>query len=86
MKTTETVKTVTYENGTRISTVERVVTRADDCEQLGNLYFRLSDIYRRLDTCGTDAERAALEADKAVILADIETYAGYLNGYETITE
>lgn len=86
MKTTETVKTVTYENGTRISTVERVVTRADDCEQLGNLYFRLSDIYRRLDTCGTDAERAALEADKAVILADIEIYAGYLNGYETITE
>ncbi|MBQ7982260.1 MAG: hypothetical protein IJ302_01720 [Clostridia bacterium] len=82
MKTTETVKTVTYENGTRISTVERVVTRADDCEQLGNLYFRLSDIYRRLDACGTDAERAALEADKAVILTEIETYVGYLNGYE----
>lgn len=86
MKTTETVKAVTYENGTRISTVERVVTRADDAEQLGNLYFRLSDIYRRLDSCETDTERAALEADKAVILAEIETYAGYLNGYETITE
>ena len=85
MKTTETVKTVTYENGTRISTVERVVTRADDAEQLGNLYFRLSDIYRRLDNCTDENERAALETDKAAILAEAETYTGYLNGYENIT-
>lgn len=40
MNTMETVKNVAYENGTRISTVERVVTRADDAEQLGNLYRR----------------------------------------------
>lgn len=82
MKITETVKTVTYEKGTRISTVERVITRADDAEQLGNLYFRLSDIYRRLDNCTDETECTALEADKAAILAEIETYAGYLNGYE----
>ena len=48
MNTMETVKNVAYGNGTRISTVERVVTRADDAEQLGNLYFRLSGVYRQL--------------------------------------
>lgn len=82
MNTMETVKNVAYENGTRISTVERVVTRADDAEQLGNLYFRLSGVYRQLGICTDAAEHDALEADKAVILAEIGTYVGYLNGYE----
>lgn len=82
MNTMETVKTVAYENGARISTIERVATRADDAEQLGNLYFRLSGVYRQLENCTDAAERDALEADKAVILAEIGTYVGYLNGYE----
>ena len=82
MNTMETVKNVAYENGTRISTVEKVVTRADDSEQLGNLYFRLSGVYRQLENCTDAAEHDALEADKAVILAEIGTYVGYLNGYE----
>ena len=82
MNTMETVKNVAYENGTRISTVERVVTRADDAEQLGNLYFRLSGVYRQLESCTDAAEHDALEADKAVILTEIGTYVGYLNGYE----
>ena len=82
MNTMETVKNVAYGNGTRISTVERVVTRADDAEQLGNLYFRLSGVYRQLENCTDAAEHDALEADKAVILAEIGTYVGYLNGYE----
>ena len=82
MNTMETVKTVAYENGTRISTVERVVTRADDAEQLGNLYFRLSGVYRQLENCTDAAERDALETDRSKIAAQITEYLGYLNGYE----
>ena len=46
------------------------------------LYFRLSGVYRQLESCTDAAEHDALEADKAVILAEIGTYVGYLNGYE----
>lgn len=35
-----------------------------------------------LGICTDAAEHDALEADKAVILAEIGTYVGYLNGYE----
>lgn len=82
MKITETVKTVTYEKGTRISTVERVITRADDAEQLGNLYFRLSDIYRRLDDEGiADSEKLTLKLDLGKVEEEIKEYIGYLEGY-----
>jgi len=82
MNTNETVKNVVYENDTRISTVERVNTRADDAQQIGNLYFQLADVYRRIENCETAVDRAALEADKESILADIDTYIRYLMGYE----
>ena len=82
MKPVETVKNVVYTNGVRVSTVERIVTRANDCEELGNLYFRLSDIYRRLEAEGiADEERDALNLDLAEILAKIAEYRGYLDGY-----
>ncbi len=88
MPNNETVKNVTYAGTTRVATVERTVTRSEDLEQLGNLYFRLSDIYRRIDAAvkpGTD-ELVALNADKARIQSEIETYKGYLAGYENTQE
>ena len=85
--TTETVKNVTYSGGSRIATVEQTCTRADDAEKLGNLYFRLSDLYRRIDAnpAPSENELTALNKDLEVVLADIETYKGYLAGYETAT-
>lgn len=83
MRPVETIKNVAYGKGVRVSTVERVVTRADDCEEIGNLYFRLSDIYRRLDMEGiTEAERETLMSDRADLIAKITEYHGYLEGYD----
>ncbi len=79
---TETIRTVTYENGSRVAVIEQKISRADDCEELGNLYFRLCDIYRRLEEAEDAAERDALEADRVKITAEIERYRGYLDGYE----
>lgn len=83
MKITETVKAVTYSDGKRIATVERTASRADDAEKLGDLYFRLSDVYRRKQDCTDENELAALEADRAKISAEIAEYTGYLDGYES---
>lgn len=77
----ETIKTVTYENGSRVAVIEQKISRADDCEELGNLYFRLCDIYRRLEDVTDENERAALEADRVKIAKEIERYRGYLEGY-----
>lgn len=83
MKITETVKAVTYSGGKRVATVERTASRADDAEKLGDLYFRLSDVYRRKQDCTDENELAALDADRAKISAEIAEYTGYLNGYES---
>lgn len=79
----ETVKSIEYTAGRRVATVEQVVSRADDCEEMGNLYFRLSDLYRRLDNLedGMDNERAALIGDIADVRSRIAEYEGYLRGY-----
>lgn len=82
MKIAETVKNVTYTNGTRIATVEQTVSRSDDAEKLGSLYFRLSDIYRRLDDEGiAESERLALKLDLEKVEEEIKEYIGYLTGY-----
>ena len=82
MRPVESVKNVAYGKGVRVATVERTVTFADDCEELGNLYFRLSDISRRLETEGIEeAEKKNLAADRKEILAKIAEYRGYLDGY-----
>ena len=79
MRPVETIKNVAYGKGVRVSTVDR----ADDCEEIGNLYFRLSDIYRRLETEGiTEAERETLMSDRADLTAKIMEYRGYLEGYD----
>ena len=82
MSITDTVKTVTYTNGKRVTTIERTVSRADDAEKLGELYYRLSDIYRRKQDSADEDELAALETDRSKIAAQITEYLGYLNGYE----
>ncbi|MBO4931669.1 MAG: hypothetical protein J6I42_05750 [Clostridia bacterium] len=79
---TETIKAVTYEKGSRVAVIEQKISRADDCEELGNLYFRLCDIYRRLEETEDATERDALEVDRVKIAAEIERYRGYLEGYE----
>jgi hypothetical protein len=79
---TETIKAITYEKSSRVAVIEQKISRADDCEELGNLYFRLCDIYRRLEKIDDTAERDALEADRVKIAAEIERYRGYLDGYE----
>lgn len=79
---TETIKAITYEKGSRVAVIEQKISRADDCEELGNLYFRLSDIYRRLDMEGiAESEREALLSDRADLTAKIMEYRGYLEGY-----
>lgn len=77
----ETVKRVTYENGARVTTVEQVISRSDDCAKLGDLYYRMSDYYHRLDGEISDEERAAIEKDLVDVKAQIEVYSGYLDGY-----
>lgn len=81
MAIVETTKNVTYSGSNRIATIEQTITRADDCEKLGSLYYRLSDMYRRLGQEIPADERTALEADRVKILSEIETYTEYLNGY-----
>lgn len=83
MKPQETVTNVTYQNGKRVSTVTRTETRSDDAEMLGNYYYRLADIYRRLDIETDETALTALNADKNTILGQIEIYKTYLAGYDT---
>lgn len=81
-KINETIKNVTYNRGTRVATVEQVISRADDCAHVGELYFRMSDIYRRLDMEISDEERTALETDLVTLNEELTTYLDYLNGYD----
>lgn len=78
----ENVANVKYENGMRVSTIIRTETRAEDAESLGNCYFRLADVYRRLEAETDDVVLASLEADKVILLSQIETYKSYLSGYD----
>lgn len=78
---TEVIKTVEYTNGRRVATVEQVISRADDCEAMGDLYFRLSNLYRRLEDVINEAERAGISGEIADVRAEIARYAGYLDGY-----
>lgn len=82
MAVVETTKNVTYTNGSRVATIEQVISRADDCAHIGQLYYRLSDIYRRLEMEIPDTERVALEKDLKTVKSEIETYVGYLEGYD----
>lgn len=79
----ETVKSVTYAAGRRVATVEQVVSRAEDCEEMGNLYFRLSDLYRRLEDFGdgAESERTAILDDISAVREKIKEFDGYLKGY-----
>lgn len=77
----ETVMNVVYENGARVATVEQVNSRSDDCAEIGNLYYRLSDYYRRLEQGITDEEREAIHRDIAEVKEKIDVYIGYLAGY-----
>ncbi len=80
-KKNETVKGVSYNGGQRVAVVEQKVSRADDVAHLGELYFRMSDFYRRLDMEISDEERKLILADLAEVAAEIEEYRGYLDGY-----
>lgn len=83
MKITEKVKNVSYENGTRVATVEKIVSPSYDAEHLGSLYFRLSDIYRRLDNENiSEDEKTAIKADLTEVKAEIREYTEYLSGYK----
>lgn len=82
MKKNETIKDIRYDAGSRIATVEQVVTKADDYAEVGNLYFRLSDLYRRLEADIDEGELAALEKDMATVRLELEKYLGYLEGYD----
>lgn len=82
MKITETVKNVSYTNGRRIATIEQNISRSDDCEHIGTLYYRLSDIYRRMDNNDISTEeQEALEKDIIAVKEELNTYLGYLSGY-----
>lgn len=78
----ESIKDITYKNGARVTTVEKVITKADDCAEIGNLYYRLSDLYHRSNADITDEERAVIEKETAEIKAKIVEFAKYLDGYE----
>lgn len=82
MNTSTEVKSVEYKNRMRIATLTQTVSRADDCEELGNLYFRLSDIYRRLEAEEGADMQTALLADRDAVLLQIQTFTGYLAGYD----
>lgn len=81
--TAETTKKVEFAGHQRTATVERVITRADDCAHIGELFFRLSDIYRRLDMAEgvSDIERTELLKELGAVTAEIDEYRGYLGGY-----
>ena len=78
----ETIKDITYKNGARVTTVEQVVSRADDCVKLGELYYRMADYYRRIEQDITDEEREIISKDLGEVKAQISVYLGYLEGYE----
>lgn len=82
MKKNETIKDIRYDAGSRIATVEQVVTKADDYAEVGNLYFRLSDLYRRLEADIDEGERTALEKDLTAVRLELDKYLGYLEGYD----
>lgn len=77
----ETIKKVSYENGTRVAMLEQVISRADDCSKIGELYFRMSDLYRRAEEEITEEERNMIEKELAEVKAQILVYTEYLNGY-----
>lgn len=77
----ETIKNISYENGARVATVEQVISRADDSAKLGDLYYRMSDLYRRADGEINDDERVLIEKELAEVKAQIAVYTEYLNGY-----
>lgn len=81
MKKNETIKNIAYEGGNRIATVEQVVTKADDYAEVGNLYYRMADLYRRMDMDISDEERAAVEKDMKLVREELDKYLGYLEGY-----
>lgn len=83
MATTETTRNVVYSGGRRVATVERVCNRSDDYAEIGRLYYRLSDIYRQLEGDPDNALRTALEADLETVEAELQTYLGYISGYES---
>lgn len=86
MNVVDTVKSVTYSDNKRIATIERTVSRADDAETLGNLYFRMSDLYRRQSviTDSNDLQNIANEITE--VCTSIEEYTTYLANYETTSE
>lgn len=77
----ETIKNISYENGARVATVEQVISRADDSAKLGDLYYRMSDLYRRADGEINDDERVLIEKELAEVKEQIALYTEYLNGY-----
>lgn len=77
----ETIKDISYQNGRRVAMVEQVISRADDCAKMGELYFRMSDLYRRMEDDITEEERAAIAEDLKSIKAEMAVYTGYLEGY-----
>ncbi len=82
MAIVETTKNVTYANGSRVATIEQVITRADDYAKMGELYFRLADLWRRLeDDKTTEEERVYLEKDLEKVQAELAVQEGYVAGY-----
>lgn len=78
----ETIRNISYENGTRVEVVEKVISRADDCAKVGELYFRMSDLYRRLENNEINAdEREVIAKELDEVKDQIWTYTGYLDGY-----
>ena len=64
-----------------MATVEQVISRADDSAKLGDLYYRMSDLYRRADGEINDDERVLIEKELAEVKEQIAVYTEYLNGY-----
>ena len=82
MKIKETVKSVEYNGVSRIATVEQTISRTNDCEYIGNLYFRMADAYRVIDNQErTDAEKTQARTNLATLQAELEEYLVYLSGY-----
>ena len=82
MKIKETVKSVEYSGVNRVATIEHTISRKNDCEHIGNLYFRIADIYRIIDAADTTEEdRALARTNLATLQAELEEYLVYLSGY-----
>ena len=79
----EQVTNVTYEGQNRVETITRTVTKADDADKLGALYYQLGALLRRLQTNSlNDAAKASVNEQITVIKASITEMAQYLAGYE----